>query len=464
MRRLALAGLFGGLLVVTASARAQGDPDEDEPVNTALPPEDDRDDRDGDDPDGGAEPEPEPEEPDEEREVDGLADLRRPHREAGDTAAEAEKADEDDAEAKEELDVRKAAQLGMGPVTISPFVLVRVHANPYVGDEAFFQTGDIAENEGFRLRYGRLGIHTTYEEMARIRVSVDLGGNDDGGATIHDAYAGFTPFEWAQLLVGSQTVPFSRYELIRSGRGALIEAPFATRALAPGHQVGVVGRGWLWDGALGYQLGVFNGLQRGNVFYQGYQENYAPFGNRFDGLLYVVRLSSDPLGRLPRTAADEEQGPARLGVGANYMFSDGGARDVHTGGGDIQFMWRGLHLIAEGLFSRTVPESEPTTEGALPFAITSYTVVAEGGYMILPRMLGLATRFEWIDPNIQTADETDNWMFTGGAAFHFVDQLLKAQLEYTHREERHGLSLDNDTLTLSLQGQLDPARPRGVER
>ncbi len=410
MRRVAGAGLVGGLLFLSAPATAQPDDDE-EPVNASIPGED----------------------------------------------------AERDGEAPEELDVRKAARLGMGPITISPFVLVRAHANPYVGDQAFFQVGDIAENEGFRLRHGRLGVHTTYEEMARVRVSVELGSNDDGLARVHDAFAGFTPFEWAQLLVGAQNVPFSRYELIRSGRGALIESPFATNAMAPGHQVGIVGRGSLWDGALGYQLGVFNGLQRGNLFYEGYDENYAPFGNRFDGLLYTVRLSSDPLGRMPMTAADEEQGPALLGVGANYMFSDGGARDVHTGGGDVHFKWRGMHLIVEGLWSRTVPESQPTVDGALPFEITSYAIVAEGGYMILPRMLGLATRFEWIDPNLQTEDETDNWMITGGAHFHFVDQLLKAQLEFTHREERFGLSLDNDTLTLSLQGQLDPSRPRGVE-
>ena len=229
MRRVAAAGLVGGLLILSMPARAQ-----DEGEEAAAP---------------------------------ALPD--------GET---------------EELDVRKAARLGMGPISIAPFVLVRAHANPYVGDEAFFQVGDIAENEGFRLRHGRLGVHTTYEEIARVRMSVELGSNDDGLARVHDAFAGFTPFEWAQLLVGAQNVPFSRYELIRSGRGALIESPFATNAMAPGHQVGVVGRGSLWDGALGYQLGVFNGLQRGNLFYEGYEENYAPFGNRFDGLLYTLSL------------------------------------------------------------------------------------------------------------------------------------------------------------------------------
>ncbi|MCA9623218.1 MAG: hypothetical protein KC731_29565, partial [Myxococcales bacterium] len=198
-------------------------------------------------------------------------------------------------------------------------------------------------------------------------------------------------------------------------------------------------------------------------FYEGYQTNYAPFGNRFEGLMYVARLSSDPLGEMARTSADEEQGPARLGVGANYFFADGGARDVHSFGGDAQFKWAGLHLITEVIWARTVPESVPTAPGALPFEITSLSIVAEAGYMILPRMLGVTTRFEWIDPNTATEDETDAWLLTGGVAFHFVDQILKAQADYTHREERFGLSLPNDTVTIALQGMFDPARPRGRE-
>ena len=145
------------------------------------------------------------------------------------------------------------------------------------------------------------------------------------------------------------------------------------------------------------------------------------------------------------------------------MFSDGGARNVHLGGGDLHLMWRGLHFIGEAIWMRTVPEQTPTQAGTLPFEVTSYGAASEAGYMILPRMLGVSARFEWIDPNTQSEDESDNWLITGGAQFQFVDQLLKAQAEYTHREERFGLSLKNDSVTLSLQGQLDPARSRGKE-
>ena len=121
-------------------------------------------------------------------------------------------------------------------------------------------------------------------------------------------------------------------------------------------------------------------------------------------------------------------------------------------------------LLTELLWSRTIPESDPTQTGALPFELTSFSFVGEAGYMILARMLGATARFEWIDPNTAVEDEGDNWMVTAGAHFQFIDQLLKLQAEYTHRHERFGGGLGNDTVTISLQGMLDPARPRGLER
>lgn len=377
----------------------------------------------------------------------------------------------DEAEAKsapeEEVpfDLRRAAVLALGPVRVAPILLLQAHAAPYAGDDAFFQSGDIAERGGFRLRHARFGLDTRYASDAILRVSTELAGSNDGRVRINDAFVGWTTYSFFQVLAGAQFVPISRFANLRSGRLALIDRPFSTRAMSPGRQVGVVGRGWLWDRAFGYQVGVFNGMQRANAFYEGYTQNYAPFGNRFDGLAYVARITSEPLGPLAGTAADETKDPdVRLGVGANYMFSDGGARDIHTAGGDAHLQVYGFHLLAEALWARIVPESDPTQTGALPFELTSFSFVGEAGYMILEEMLGATARFEWVDPNTAVEDEGDNWMFTGGAHFQFIDQILKLQAEYTHREERFGPSLANDTVTISFQGMLDPALPRGLDR
>ncbi len=362
------------------------------------------------------------------------------------------------------VDVRTLLRWTAGPMFVAPVLLVMGYATPYAGEDSFFQSGDIAEQGGFRLRRSRFGLHSGYDDLAEIRVSVDVRSDEDAPVRIHDAFLGFMPFEWARLHVGAQAVPFSRTQLIRSGRGALMERPLGNRAMAPGQQLGMVVSGEWFNAALGYRLGLFNGFQRTNLFYQGFIQNASPVGNRFDGLGYVARITSEPLGPMPGTGADEDQGPLRFAVGANYLYNDGGARDVHSAGGDAHLMWRGLHVLGEALWARTIPETDPSIAGAVPLEVTSFTFSGEAGYMILPRRLGIAARFEWLEPNDKQDDESDNWLVTGGATVHLVDQLLKGQLEYTHRQEVNGVQLKNDSVTFNLQGQLDPARPRGNER
>ncbi len=362
------------------------------------------------------------------------------------------------------VDVRGLIRMTAGPLFLAPILLIQGYATPYVGSQAFFQAGDIAEQGGFRLRRARFGLHAGHSGIAELRVSTDVSSDEDAPVRISDAYIGFMPWDWARIHFGAQSVPFTRTQRIRSGRAALIERPLGNRSMAPGKQLGMVASGEMFEAALGYQLGLFNGLQRTNQFYQGFIQNASPLGNRFDGLLYVARVTSEPLGRLPGTAADEEHGKLRFGVGANYFYSDGGARDVHSAGGDAHVMWRGLHALAEALWARTIPETDPSIAGAVPLEVTTFTFSGEAGYMILPRRLGVAARFEWLNPNDKQDDESDSWLATAGATVHLVDQLLKAQLEYTHRQEVNGVQLENDSVTFNLQGQLDPARPRGLER
>ena len=69
-----------------------------------------------------------------------------------------------------------------------------------------------------------------------------------GTAQLHDAWFGYDRFQFLQVKVGLQDVPFSRYALTGAGDGALVERPFAVRAMAPFHQLGAVieGAAWCW--------------------------------------------------------------------------------------------------------------------------------------------------------------------------------------------------------------------------
>jgi hypothetical protein len=42
-------------------------------------------------------------------------------------------------------------------------------------------------------------------------------------------------------------------------------------------------------------------------------------------------------------------------------------------------------------------------------------------------------------------------MLTGGASYHIFNDFLKAQLDYTHRAQLHGLTLADDSVVLQAQ-------------
>ena len=64
---------------------------------------------------------------------------------------------------------------------------------------------------------------------------------------------------------------------------------------------------------------------------------------------------------------------------------------------------------------------------------------------------GLAVRVEWLDGNTDFDDEHDGLIVTGTATVYAVRNLLKVQVEYTHREELHGPSVDNDAALAGVQ-------------
>ena len=57
----------------------------------------------------------------------------------------------------------------------------------------------------------------------------------------------------------------------------------------------------------------------------------------------------------------------------------------------------------------------------------------------------------WLDPDTAVKNESNSWILTGGASYHILNDFLKAQLDFTHREELHGLSLKNDSLVFQVQ-------------
>ncbi|MFT3773370.1 MAG: porin [Minicystis sp.] len=342
-------------------------------------------------------------------------------------------------------------RLHAGPLTVEPIALLQVQAIPYVGSDAFLGANDPAERGGFRFRRARFGLQGRVFHRVPFAISAEFNSDIQGRATLRDGWFGYDRYKFLQVFVGSHNVPFSRSALAGSGDSALIERPFAVRAMAPFYQLGAHIEGHLFNGGLNYYAGVYNGLQRTDQFFTGYVENSAVQGNRFDGLTYAGRLTSEPLGSLGRTIQDLHHGKFRIAAGASTFYSDGGTRGVLGLGGDVLLHFRGLHVLGEFIANRSTPKLMPTQPTTQTATVTSYGVVGEAGYVILKERLGLTARFEWIDANTAVKDESDSWVLTGGVSYHVLQDFLKAQIDFTHREELHGKSLKNDSLVIQAQ-------------
>jgi hypothetical protein len=342
-------------------------------------------------------------------------------------------------------------RLHAGPLTVEPTVLLQVQAIPYAGADSTLQANDPAERGGFRFRRARLGFEGRVFHRVPFAISAEFNSDNKGTAVLHDGFFGYDRYKFLQVFVGAHDVPFSRSALTGSGDQALIERPFAVRAMAPFHQLGAHLEGHLWNGGLNYFAGVYNGLQRTDQFFTGFVENSAMLGNRFDGMTYAGRLTSEPLGGLGRTIEDLHHGKFRLAAGASTFYSDGGTRGVLGLGGDLLLHFKGLHVLGEFLANRSTPKLTPTQPSNQTATVTSIGAVGEVGYVLFKDRLGVTARFEWLDPNTAVKDESDSWIVTGGLSYHVLHDFLKAQVDYNHRQELHGKSLQNDSVVIQAQ-------------
>jgi len=348
-------------------------------------------------------------------------------------------------------DFKEYLRLNTGPLSIEPEVLMQVQGIPYVGADSTLEAGDPADRAGFRFRRARFGLEGRLLHRVPFEITAEFNSDVAGTALLHDAWFGYDQYRYLQIIVGTHDVPFSRSALTGAGESALIERPFAVRAMAPFHQLGAHLEGHLWSGALSYYAGVYNGLQRNDQFFLGYVENSAILGNRFDGLTYAGRITSEPLGGTGRTIEDLHQGKLRISAGADAFYSNGGTRGVLGLSGDILLHYRGLHVLGEFLSNRSTPAVEPTQATTLTAVKTSYGAVLEAGYVVWRDRLGITGRFERLVPDTAVKDESNSWIVTGGLSYHILSDFLKAQLDYTHREELYGVSLKNDSLVFQVQ-------------
>ena len=321
----------------------------------------------------------------------------------------------------------------------------------YTGDDNLLQDGDPAEQIGVRLRRARMGFEGWAFGIMDFSLGIELA---DFSVGILDAWVGYRQFSVLGGVLGAHKVPFSRYALMGSGKGALIERPHSVDAIAPFRQLGLTLEGEVGNGLAHYWLGVYNGFERHTNFHEGYVENSGFQGNRFNRMAFGGRVSLEPLGPVGEDVADLDCGGFRVAVGTSLFYNDGLTTRTTAWEADLHMKLWGFHLMAEYVADSSEPQKKPTTTSTIPAKSDRFGLTTELGYMILPGQLGVTVRTEWIDDNESQDNNGDALVLTGGVQYYWKRHHLKAQLDFTHREELEGLSLDNDTLLLQLQFEL----------
>ena len=319
-------------------------------------------------------------------------------------------------------------------------------------DEHRLENGDPAEQTGMRLRRARFGLSGWAYGVIDYAMTVE--GTEDGAAELVDAWIGYRHFPLANLIFGVRKMPFSRYALLSSKTNSLAERPLAVTAMAPFRQVGLSLEGNIAGGLLHYSAGIYIGFEGGVGFYEGYKQPKAFNGNRYEQLAYGGRASMQPFGSIGSDLADLNGGGLRLSLGTSTFLLDGSTNTISAWGVDVAMKAHGFHLVAEYLADTAEPANQPETDAGVPVELNRMCLVGEMGYMVVPERVGVTVRGEWIDDNVEVDNAGDSLVIGGGLQYYWYRQHLKAQLDYTHRMELHGISLDNDTLLFQLQFSL----------
>ena len=338
-----------------------------------------------------------------------------------------------------------------GFAQVSLIGLLQTQLVPCQGDDALIVSGDPADAPGARLRRARLGVKGWAWGEADFELSLQA---VSGGMELLDAWVGYRGLTGISFIVGARKVPYSRFALMGAGDGALADRPLGVRALAPFRQVGLTIEGDIGNGILRWALGAYNGFSRSQSFNEGYRETVALEGNRFTRLAYVARAELAPFGPVGDGMPDFARGGFRMGVGGSFYYDDG--KTVSTYGYEVDLIIKtcGFHFLAEFLSDSASPSDDPTTDPVIPSDVDRMALVAEAGYLLIGEQLGVTARFEWLDDNTELDNNGDQIAISGGFQYYLKRQHLKAQLEYTHRTELEGLSLDNDSLLLQVQFEL----------
>jgi len=321
----------------------------------------------------------------------------------------------------------------------------------WVGEDSLLSQGDRMQEYGFRLRRARFGIEGQLVSKLTYKLELDLFDQEKSGGPLYEAWINYEPTHYFGIRAGLTKFLYSREEALSSGGLAHLDRSVASRAMAPGDQMGVVIYSEPIEDKLTISFGVYNGLQRRASFFEGYEGVGVSLGNKFERLAYAGRVDVTPLGDLGWDVADISNSRFLIGFGAGAMYSNGKTAEIVGASGYVQMKVHGFHLLAETLWDRSSPQEDPTVVTTQASEIDRLTFAGSIGYVIPGIDIGLGIRSEYIDDNMNVDDEGDVLITAASVSYYACEHFLKVLVEYQNRYELHGTSLSNDAAIAGVQ-------------
>ncbi|MBU0551395.1 OprO/OprP family phosphate-selective porin [Myxococcota bacterium] len=320
------------------------------------------------------------------------------------------------------------------------------------GDDALLSNGDPLQETGFRLRRARLGLESPKDKHLRYALTLDVFDHERSGGPLHEAWIDYSPHALFGLTLGVADFPLSYGAQLSSARLAHADRALSIHAMSPGETLGLSVYAKPWADHLTLRLGAYNGPQRAASFFEGYQGVGVSLGNRFERMAYAARVDLEPLDPIGEGEADlAREAKLRVALGGGYMYVDGQSIKTTGYSGYLHLKAWGVHLLGELIADKAEPQARPTSTAQTLMAEAERQVLyVSAGYMIL-KQLGVAARLELIDDNKAFEDEGDISLMAGTLTWYVDGHDLKALIEYLHREELHGVALDNHTTLAGLQ-------------
>ena len=279
---------------------------------------------------------------------------------------------------------------------IKGFMVGRYRLGAVQTSDATADPEDGLDENGFALVHARLNLSGhVFTPKLRYAIQTELAGKPH----LRKAALFIQPWSFLTLAIGQLKAPDSRQYLVSTSRLQLVDRGRAVKGFAHGYDVGITADFAFLHRALVLQVGLFNGAGANTV-------------NDDTDLLYVLRVGTEPLGRVPKTEDDLARSVRpKIWIGGSAKFQkvdmgdlDGdGAMDkkqFYSLGAEAALYWRGFNLQTEFFAAigrhevDLCPTSYPASNRDCNKVDTHYGAYVQTGY-VFSHGLQVSGRFSY---------------------------------------------------------------------